>query len=272
MTRDQTLFFQRSGALPFVELRRADRSSACYHTHSHDEFSFGVIDRGEAAYQNRQHRHRVGAGITVTINPADAHACNPRTGCWSYRMIFIDARWVGRLQQEITGITLDYLPFPGPYEDNALTYHQFQQLFAALLAERSPLAAESLLIDFLQRRFAPQFAARRKLETRDQVGLDRVRQMIMDQLEQNLRLDQFCTASGLSRYHLIRSFKQAYGQSPHAYQLDQRIKQAKRLLQRGDSLASIASRLGFADQAHFQRHFKKRVAITPKQYQSFFLP
>jgi AraC-like DNA-binding protein len=65
----------------------------------------------------------------------------------------------------------------------------------------------------------------------------------------------------------LRSFKQAYGQTPHAFQLDQRINQGKQLLKRGGSLADVAHSLGFADQSHFQRHFKRRHAVTPRVYQ-----
>lgn len=36
---DPHLSLQRSVALPWVDMRRANRSSACYQTHSHDEFS-----------------------------------------------------------------------------------------------------------------------------------------------------------------------------------------------------------------------------------------
>jgi threonine/homoserine/homoserine lactone efflux protein len=35
-------------------------------------------------------------------------------------------------------------------------------------------------------------------------------------------------------------------------------------------MVDTAQQLGFSDQAHFQRNFKKRVAVTPKRYQSFF--
>ncbi|MBL4831414.1 MAG: helix-turn-helix domain-containing protein [Aliivibrio sp.] len=45
----------------------------------------------------------------------------------------------------------------------------------------------------------------------------------------------------------------------------------RQLLQHGTSLVETASQLGFADQSHFQRHFKRRLAITPKQYQGFFI-
>lgn len=272
MTQDKTLYFKKSEALPFVEMRRADRSSACYHTHSHDEFSFGVIDAGQADYLNLSHKSLIGGGTTVTINPGDAHSCNPKAGSWSYRMLFIDTGWIGQLQQEmLNSHGLDYLPFPERYESDEQTYQAFDRLFKSLLIESNSLAAESLLIEFLEYRFLMRFSQARDAATPDYHRVQRVKELIMDQLDTNISLDEFAKHTGLSRYHLIRSFKEKYGQSPHAFQLDQRINKAKMLLQQGDSLADTASLLGFSDQSHFHRNFKKRVAVTPKQYQAFFI-
>lgn len=283
MKQDQTVFLTRCDSLPFVEMRSADRSSACYHTHSHDQFSFGVIDAGRADYRNRQHSrlhsNRIGAGTTVTINPADAHSCNPLAGSWSYRMLFIDSHWVGELQQQMfNSQRYDYHAFPHLFRSDAASYQEFNQLFQSLLSEPDPLINESLLIEFLAQQFlpsqtdTPQHLPQRQGANphRQGYGIRQVRELIMDQLDSNLSLEQFSTLSGLSRYHLIRSFKQAYGQSPHAFQLNQRINQAKTLLQQGHSLTDTAAQLGFADQSHFQRNFKKRMAVTPKQYQAFF--
>ena len=95
--------------------------------------------------------------------------------------------------------------------------------------------------------------------------------MISQQLNINHSLSDLAIAAGLSRFQLIRSFKQQYGMSPHAYQLDKRIKQAKVLLKSGHSILDTSLLLGFSDQSHLQRNFKKRLAITPKQYQTFFV-
>ncbi|WDE11481.1 helix-turn-helix domain-containing protein [Thalassomonas haliotis] len=40
----------------------------------------------------------------------------------------------------------------------------------------------------------------------------------------------------------------------------------------GTSIIEIAGKLGFADQSHFHRHFQKRIALPPKQYQKLFNP
>lgn len=269
MAQDKSIFLARCQTLPFVEIKSASRSAACYHTHSHDEFSFGVIDTGSANYCNLSQRNRIGTGTTVTINPGDAHSCNPDLGEWSYRMLFVDTGWIGKLQQELFGCKgIDYLPFPKLYEKQALSFQNFDKLYQALLAPDSALEAETYLIEFLKNHFAKGLKLYK--EQRDNFHIRRVQELIMDQLGSNWSLEKFSEESGLSRYHLIRSFKDRYGQSPHAYQLDQRIKKAKSLLQDGTSLADTALQLGFADQSHFQRNFKKRVAVTPKQYQSFF--
>ena len=60
--------------------------------------------------------------------------------------------------------------------------------------------------------------------------------------------------------------------TPHAYLLDQRIRHARTLLRQGQPLAEVALASGFADQAHFQRQFKRRVAATPGQYKAQLVP
>ncbi|WP_281649005.1 AraC family transcriptional regulator [Parendozoicomonas sp. Alg238-R29] len=269
---DKNTSFKRSETLPWVEMRCANQSAACYHTHSHDEFSFGVIDAGRAEYRNMKKRNQIAHGSTVTINPGDAHSCNPSAGEWSYRMLFVDTHWIGQLQQDMLKSSVqDYHPFKTQYLNDNHSYLHFHQLFEGLLNEPNPLVAENLLVTYLENLFVDHNRNAPDSKKPDTHRVIRAKEAIMDQLESNVSLEYLAEQTGLSRYHLIRSFKARYGQSPHAFQLDNRIKKAKVLLQRGSNLSDIACDLGFADQSHFQRNFKKRLAMTPKQYQDFFI-
>lgn len=269
MTKQQPVhLLQKSAALPFVEMRSANQSSSCYSTHSHDEFSFGVVDNGAATYKNLRCNNAIGAGTTVTINPGEAHSCNPKEGLWSYRMLFVSADWMGELQRELYQKNpSDYLSFSAQYHQGKASYLEFDRLYRALQSEPNPLIAETLMIEYCR----TLFQQRLKKVTLQSSKISLVREMIMDSLAQNLSLTDFCNEVDLSPFHLIRSFKASFGQSPHAYQLDQRIKRSMRLLQNGNELVDVAADLGFADQSHFQRHFKKRTALTPRQYQRFFV-
>ncbi|EIV1777898.1 helix-turn-helix transcriptional regulator, partial [Vibrio vulnificus] len=57
-----------------------------------------------------------------------------------------------------------------------------------------------------------------------------------------------------------------YGFPPHAYQIQQRLRLAKKLLRQGRRILDVAQECGFHDQSHFHRHFKKAMGVTPGQY------
>ena len=64
----------------------------------------------------------------------------------------------------------------------------------------------------------------------------------------------------------MRSFKRATGFTPHEYLVDLRVREAMGLLRRGQPSTRVAMDLGFADQAHFCRQFKRLVGVPPGRY------
>nr|WP_255542557.1 AraC family transcriptional regulator [Azospirillum sp. INR13] len=96
--------------------------------------------------------------------------------------------------------------------------------------------------------------------------MERAADFISAHCTQPLRLADIAAACRLSPSYLVRSFKARYGLTPHAYQINRRIQFGKRELQRGRPIVEVALDAGFADQAHFQRAFKRHVAATPGQY------
>ncbi len=270
MSETAPVFF-RSPQCPHIEVRTAVNSTACYHTHSHDEFSFGIIDTGSARYRNGSSVLSIGAGSTVTINPGMAHSCNPHQGDWSYRMLFVDTAWLGQIQAEFDGkYGSDYREFSTKKSDDLRVFAAIQNFYSTLMSTSMTLEVETEFLALVPLLFAVT-DAESPAKNGSLRAADTAREMIMDRLADNLTLSDFSAQTGLSRYQLIRSFKARFGQTPHAYQLDSRIKRAKQLLRSGQALSSVALELGFADQAHFQRHFKRRLAVTPKFYQTNLL-
>jgi AraC family transcriptional regulator len=91
---------------------------------------------------------------------------------------------------------------------------------------------------------------------------------IQDHYAQPITLDDIAAAAHLSPYHLARLFKQATGHTPHQYLIQIRVNSARALLTSGAgqrSLAEVATAVGFADQSHLTRHFKRQFGITPKR-------
>ncbi|WP_408465554.1 helix-turn-helix transcriptional regulator [Paraburkholderia fungorum] len=70
----------------------------------------------------------------------------------------------------------------------------------------------------------------------------------------------------VSREHFSRSFRRAAGMAPQAYRTVHRLNEGRMRLGTADSIAGIASDLGFADQSHFGRLFRQIFGVTPLTY------
>jgi AraC-like DNA-binding protein len=81
-----------------------------------------------------------------------------------------------------------------------------------------------------------------------------------------LGLDELAEAVGLTRFQALRVFKRKYGIPPHDYQLTVRIGMSVPPLCRGESVTQVAHELGFTDQSHFTRHFKRIFRQPPGHY------
>lgn len=96
--------------------------------------------------------------------------------------------------------------------------------------------------------------------------LNHVLDYIRANLAENLRLEELAQQVSMSQFYFSRLFKQSLGITPHQYVIQQRVEQAKYLLQKGElSLANIAIECGFANQGHLNRHFKLITGATPKE-------
>jgi len=92
----------------------------------------------------------------------------------------------------------------------------------------------------------------------------RATEYIQERLRERIELAELANTVGLSQAYFCRAFKISTGLAPHQWQLEARIKRAKRLLlDSRDPIAGIAVDVGFADQAHFTRAFTRTVGTTP---------
>ncbi|MBD1853189.1 helix-turn-helix transcriptional regulator [Cyanobacteria bacterium FACHB-502] len=85
---------------------------------------------------------------------------------------------------------------------------------------------------------------------------------------EELSLVQLADDLNLSVFHFSRLFKTTIGLSPYQYVLQNRVERAKKLIMISPhpSLTEIALQVGFYDQTHFGKAFKRVVGISPKAF------
>jgi AraC-like DNA-binding protein len=85
-------------------------------------------------------------------------------------------------------------------------------------------------------------------------------------LDQPVPLMKIAEAAHVSPFYLNRIFRREMGIPPHAFLMQSRIRKSLAVLLDMNSIAETAHALGFSDQSHFTRLFKRNVGITPKRY------
>jgi AraC family transcriptional regulator len=92
----------------------------------------------------------------------------------------------------------------------------------------------------------------------------RVKSHIDVNLDTTIRVKELAELVKLSSFHFCRAFRDSFGDSPHGYVMRRRVERAQGLmLTTNASLGQIAADCGLADQAHFNRVFRRFVGESP---------
>jgi AraC-like DNA-binding protein len=81
------------------------------------------------------------------------------------------------------------------------------------------------------------------------------------------RIEELARIAGMSVPQYFRCFRRATGSTPMSWLRRERISQAKRrLVESTDSVKEIAEQVGYSDQFHFSRDFKRSTGVAPLFY------
>lgn len=91
--------------------------------------------------------------------------------------------------------------------------------------------------------------------------------LIEEQPEAPLQLADLAIASGLSRFHFLRTFERVTGLTPHQFVLRTRLRQAAfRVLDEPSNILEIALSSGFNDLSNFNRAFRAEFGCSPRRF------
>ncbi|AEA63284.1 helix-turn-helix domain-containing protein [Burkholderia gladioli] len=97
-------------------------------------------------------------------------------------------------------------------------------------------------------------------------AIDEVLRTIDASFAQPLSLDTLAAVSGLSVSRFTARFRNEVGLSPHRYLCLVRVRRAQDLLCDGLAPSLVATEVGFFDQSHLCRHFRRVLGVTPRDF------
>jgi AraC-like DNA-binding protein len=245
----------------------SDRS---FGRHWHDSFGFCVMDQG--GHRSASGRGPVEAldGQVVTSNPGEVHDGAPLGHLpRRWRMVHLSPRAMASLLGSCGHeLTRPVLQDPRVYQALADFMQHWSTACSGSERHLQPLWTDAFeeTIALLSGELV-RVAGNRPLPQQDRPPMSRVRECLLDRLQDPPSLSELADDSGLSRYQLVRQFSKAHGLPPFAWLQQQRLQQAQRLIASGMALGEAACTSGFSDQSHLNRLFVRCLGFTPGQWQ-----
>ncbi|CCN80950.1 putative Cupin domain fused with AraC-type DNA-binding domain-containing protein [Vibrio nigripulchritudo SFn27] len=253
---------QELGGLELLEASYEKQNFSC---HSHEGYTIGVIETGAQRFYRSGGNHVAPSESIILVNADELHNGHSATeGGWSYQAMYPLPEHFEQIGRSFCGAP--YFPAPVVYDPELAS--RFRQLFSVLKSDSTRLYRETALYEALMKlvirhgknepNMSDMASAKRNIQ--------RAKEFLDDLPQADVSLEELASIASLSPYHFAREFKKTYGIPPHAYQVQVRLRLAKKWMLSGMKIMDVAHDLGFHDQSHFHRHFKSAMGITPSQF------
>lgn len=260
----------RSADLGGLELFRASVNRFAFRPHAHEEFFVAITERGLVTPVYHGGRHTIGPADLIVLNPEEDHAGGPPAGgSWSYRSLYAPVDLMRQIMAEflpgapaVPWFGCDAVRDPQVIS-LLLRFHRLTETPGSSALQREACLAEGLTL------LAGRHGATRRpprMPGREPPAVRAARDYLVEHARDNVTLRDLARHSGLTPSYLCRVFRRATGMTPHAYQVQIRVRQARTLLLAGCPIAQAAAETGFWDQAHLTRHFTRTVGLSPGRY------
>lgn len=254
---------------------------SCVPMHWHDEFEIIYIKKGKGIISVDLEAAVVEAGTLALILPGQLHAISRyEEDKMEYENIIFhsnllysrhtdacSSEFLHPLFSNTISIPTFLTPDLDGYEELAACIDNADEICKSF-PKAYPFAIKSQLFQFFYLLFSHHAVSAHP--GKNMHSLDKMKQIIK-YIEQNyssrITIADISEAMGLSQSHFMKYFKKTMGTSFVDYLNDYRLTMASRLLlASSDSILNIAGEVGFENLSYFNRVFKKRFGMTPRNY------
>ncbi|GAU76900.1 helix-turn-helix domain-containing protein [Fusibacter sp. 3D3] len=228
-----------------IEIISIEASNEHYKSHNHTlHYVIGFMVKGEIRLEKGTKTYTLEAQDTFVIEPDQKHAIKALK---SFTLIAFSI-------EETFFNTY-------PVEEAKKIVHQMKQ-WPKLMDLLMNVNMERILnhIEAIYRLQNTNPATHKKRE------LDHVKVLICDHATKPLSLDNLAESAFLSKFHFVKKFSAEFGLTPHNFKIQRQIRMAQKQLLETKSISEVAANMGFFDQSHFTKYFKKILKLTPTDY------
>ena len=247
--------------VPGIRCIEAKLAGEVFAPHRHDDYTVSLTVSGVQAFDYRGETRFSQPGQAVVLYPDEMH--DGRAGNedgFAFRTLYIPP---ALLSDALDGSPLPFIA--GGVSSDKRLHDAAVAMFLSRDADNSALREEDALFDMavaLKSIGSPEPTT----HTPDAEAVQKAKHYIDAHVDQDMSLEDIEAAAGQNRFALSRDFRALLGTSPYRYLTMRRVDVARHLIESGASIAETAAEIGFADQSHLTRHFKKTYGFTPARW------
>ena len=183
-----------------------------------------------------------------------------------YYGLHIDLEWYYLNLKKLFGSSIGHLDMKVNIVEDKDIYDELKAVFNNILSEDKSFeyTLENKIIDIL-RKYATLDV---EIIKEENSFLCEVEKYILDNIDEQITLKDISLKIGYNESYITRIFKKKFGLTPHAFIVNKKINKAKKELQNSKdlSIAQLSNDVGFYDQSHLNKVFKRMHAISPNKY------
>lgn len=230
-----------------IETFEGEISKHQYPWHFHNSYTFIIVEKGSIFYDLKDTSIHVREAEILIIEPFKVHR-NIISQTTIYKAFFIpqeyfecEGKFIIITQKVINPNVVDGINNLLNKIDQNYSRRELKELICEICETIDPLQAANLSDSPANLTSTPK-------------------------LNHKLTIVELAKEANLSKFHFQRKFKKKCGLTVGQLKQQEKTSKAKVLLENGKLSTDVAYELGFFDQSHFIKYFKKMWAITPKNF------
>lgn len=263
--------YRRNSDIPGLVLSEGRFSQFRFDRHYHLDYHVALVTDGVQRQRLNGESVLLAPGTIQLMPPCEIHdGISAGEQSYTLKTFRVSADLLSGLTEELAGHDRFTALGGAVLQDRGLSI-ELSRLHESLRdgLKSDPLFVESQWLLLLGRLFAQTRMLKPQLVKGNlsAVQWQRVKDYCSAHLAEKITLLELAALCGLERFHFLKLFKQTVGMTPHAWLIRLRLEQACVLLShtRWD-LTRIAQEVGFYDQSHFNRAFKRAFGVAPSRY------
>ncbi len=230
-----------------IEIFEGEISKHQYPWHFHDCYTFVIVEKGSIFYELKDENIFVGEAEALIIEPFKVHRniINQHT---VYKAFFLPQEY---------------------FEGSEINKTGTQKVMDIHIVDKIAHLINNIKLNYTKDELKEIISGINELINQPQgAPIDKTTESMnsLPNLNSDLSIKELAQEAHLSKFHFQRKFKKKYGLTIGQLKQQEKTIKAKTLLENGTLSTNAAYELGFFDQSHFIKYFKKMWATTPKNF------